>query len=126
VDMPKLGTIRPFLGAGHGVARNSMGAMTYTFQDLGANASTTTPGGTSSDLAYLLTAGISLPLGRFTNPWGDAQPALRVLRLNRTNDCEAPPKPSRDRTVVFAVRNPRGFEIRVPHAKPMVLSVTSK
>lgn len=63
VDLPRIGKVRPFLGAGLGVARNRMGAMTYAFPNLSATATTTTPGGSSSDLAYLLTAGISVPLG---------------------------------------------------------------
>ena len=92
VDLPKMGTIRPFLGAGLGVARNRMGAMTYTFPALGASASTTTPGGTSSDLAYLLTAGISVPLGtrvdldlayRFTS-LGEVQTASGQAEVVRT------------------------------------------
>jgi opacity protein-like surface antigen len=63
VDLPRIGKVRPFLGAGLGVAHNRMGAMTYAFPALSANATTTTPGGSSSALAYLLTAGISMPLG---------------------------------------------------------------
>jgi opacity protein-like surface antigen len=63
VDLPRIGKVRPFLGAGLGVARNRMGAMTYAFPTLSATATTTTPGGSSSELAYLLTAGISVPLG---------------------------------------------------------------
>ena len=63
VDLPRIGKVRPFLGAGLGVARNRMGAMTYTFPNLSAKATTTTPGGSSSNLAYLLTAGLSMPLG---------------------------------------------------------------
>jgi opacity protein-like surface antigen len=63
VDLPRIGTVRPFLGAGLGVAQNSLGAMTYAFPALSAKATTTTPGGSTSDLAYLLTAGLSMPLG---------------------------------------------------------------
>ncbi len=63
LDLPPIGRARPFLGAGLGVSTNSVGAMTYAFPSLSATATTTTPGGTSSDLAYLLTAGISVPLG---------------------------------------------------------------
>ena len=63
VDLPRIGKVRPFLGAGLGVAHNRAGAMTYAFPALSANATTTTPGGSSSDLAYLLTAGLSMPLG---------------------------------------------------------------
>lgn len=63
-DLPRLGSVRPFLGAGLGVATNSLGAMTYRFPAKGRNATTTTPGGQSSELAYLLTAGLSVPLNR--------------------------------------------------------------
>ena len=40
-----------------------MGAMTYAFPNLSATATTTMAGGSSTDLAYLLTAGLSVPLG---------------------------------------------------------------
>lgn len=63
VDLPRMGKVRPFLGAGLGAARNRMGAMTYGFPSLSSTATTTTPGGSSTDLAYLLTAGVSMPLG---------------------------------------------------------------
>jgi opacity protein-like surface antigen len=62
VDLPKIGKVRPFLGAGLGVARNRMESLTFQFPGISASSSTTTPGGSSSDLAYLLTAGISVPL----------------------------------------------------------------
>jgi opacity protein-like surface antigen len=63
LDLPRLGQVRPFLGAGLGVANNRMGAMTYAFPNLSATATTTMAGGSSTDLAYLLTAGLSVPLG---------------------------------------------------------------
>lgn len=63
VDLPRIGQVRPFLGAGLGVARNRMGSMTYAFPSLSATATTTTPGGSRTDLAYLLTVGFSVPLG---------------------------------------------------------------
>jgi opacity protein-like surface antigen len=63
LDLPRFGQVRPFLGAGLGVAHNRMGAMTYQFPSLSATATTTTAGGSSTDLAYLLTAGLSIPLG---------------------------------------------------------------
>jgi len=63
VDLPRMGNVRPFLGAGLGVARNRMGAMNYGFPNLSATATTTTPSGSNTDLAYLLTAGFSVPLG---------------------------------------------------------------
>lgn len=52
VDLPRIGQ-----------ARNRMGSMTYGFPSLSATATTTTPGGSRTDLAYLLTAGFSVPLG---------------------------------------------------------------
>jgi opacity protein-like surface antigen len=63
IDLPRIGSLQPFLGAGLGVARNRLGSMRYAFPSLSAEATTTTPGGSSTDLAYLLTAGLSLPLG---------------------------------------------------------------
>lgn len=62
VDLPKIGKVRPFLGAGLGVARNRIDSLNFQFPGISATSSTTTPGGSSSDLAYLLTAGISVPL----------------------------------------------------------------
>ena len=62
VDLPRIGEVRPFLGAGLGVARNRIEALSFRFPGIAPTASTTIPGGSSSDLAYLLTAGISLPL----------------------------------------------------------------
>jgi opacity protein-like surface antigen len=62
VDLPRFGEVRPFLGAGLGVARNRIEALNFRFPRIAPTASTTIPGGSSSDLAYLLTAGISLPL----------------------------------------------------------------
>jgi len=62
VDLPKIGKVRPFLGAGLGVARNRLDSLNFQFPGISATSSTTTPGGSSSDLAYLLTAGISVPL----------------------------------------------------------------
>ena len=63
VDLPPIGSVQPFLGAGLGAAHNRMGAMRYSFPALPANASTTTPDGSRTNLAYLLTAGLSVPLG---------------------------------------------------------------
>ena len=64
VDLPKVGRVRPFLGAGLGVARNSLSSVSYRFPGIAANAATVTPDGSSSGLAYLLTAGISIPLNK--------------------------------------------------------------
>jgi opacity protein-like surface antigen len=63
LDLPRIGKVRPFFGAGLGVSRNRMGAMTYAFPALAGSATTTTLGGTSSHRAYLLVAGLSVPLG---------------------------------------------------------------
>jgi opacity protein-like surface antigen len=63
VDLPPIGLVQPFLGAGVGAAHNQMGAMRYSFPALSANASTTTPDGSRTNLAYLLTAGLSVPIG---------------------------------------------------------------
>lgn len=62
VDLPRVGKVRPFLGAGLGVARNRMGMMTYAFPNLDPTATTTTPAGSNIDFAFLLTAGVSVPL----------------------------------------------------------------
>ena len=62
VDLPRVGGLRPFLGAGLGVARNQSESLNFRFPGIGATAATTIPGGSSTDLAYLLTAGVSLPL----------------------------------------------------------------
>jgi len=62
VDLPRVGEVRPFLGAGLGVARNRIEALNFRFPGIAPTAITTIPGGSTSDLAYLLTAGISLAL----------------------------------------------------------------
>ena len=62
VDAPPVVGVRPFLGAGLGAARTELGDVTYRFPGIAADATTTTQGGTSTSLAYLLTAGVSLPL----------------------------------------------------------------
>jgi opacity protein-like surface antigen len=67
VDLPPIGSVQPFLGAGVGAAHNQMGAMRYSFPALPANASTTTPDGSRTNLAYLLTAGLSVPIGERLN-----------------------------------------------------------
>jgi opacity protein-like surface antigen len=62
VDLPKVGKLRPFLGAGLGVARNRIDSLHFQFPGLSATAITNVPGGSSIDMAYLLTAGISVPV----------------------------------------------------------------
>ena len=62
LDLPRVGEVRPFLGAGLSVARNRIEALNFRFPGIAPTENTTIPGGSSSDLAYLLTAGISRPL----------------------------------------------------------------
>lgn len=62
VDLPRIGGVQPFLGAGLGLARNRLRTASFRFPSIAAEASTSLPSGTSTDLAWLLTAGISLPL----------------------------------------------------------------
>ncbi len=62
VDLPRVAGVRPFLGAGIGGARNHLDGVTYRFPSIAAKASTTTAGGSSSGFAYLLTAGVAVPL----------------------------------------------------------------
>jgi len=88
VDLPRLAGVQPFLGAGLGVARNRLRSVAYRFPLISAGATTSTPEGSSSDLAWLLTAGVSVPLserlsldvayrftdlGSLTSPSGDAE-----------------------------------------------------
>ena len=67
VDLPKIGKIQPFFGAGLGGARNRISSMHYDFPKLGSNASTTIVGGTSKGFAWLLTAGVGIPLSENLN-----------------------------------------------------------
>jgi len=62
VDLPRIAGVRPFLGAGLGGARNHLDGVTYRFPSIAAKASTTTAAGSSSGFAYLLTAGVAVPL----------------------------------------------------------------
>jgi len=62
VDLPRIAGVRPFLGAGIGGARNHLDGVTYRFPSIAANATTTTASGSSSGFAYLLTAGVAVPL----------------------------------------------------------------
>ena len=62
VDLPRIAGVRPFLGAGIGGARNHLDGVTYRFPSIAAKASTTTAAGSSSGFAYLLTAGVAVPL----------------------------------------------------------------
>jgi opacity protein-like surface antigen len=62
VDLPKISRLQPFIGAGVGAARNRISAVTYGFPTLAPDASTTIAGGTTTGLAWLLTAGVAIPL----------------------------------------------------------------
>ena len=62
VDAPPVVGLQPFVGAGLGAARTQLGDVTYRFPGIAGDASTTTQGGTSTSFAYLLTAGVSLPV----------------------------------------------------------------
>ena len=62
VDGPELATVRPYIGAGLGAATTSLGQVTYRFPAISSDAVTVTSGGRSTSLAYLLTAGVSIPV----------------------------------------------------------------
>ena len=62
IDLPRIRRVRPYVGAGVGAARNRMSAVTYGFPAIAPDASTTIAGGTTSGLAWLLTAGVAIPL----------------------------------------------------------------
>ncbi len=62
VDLPPMGRLQPFIGAGIGAAHNRIGSVTYGFPGLGANAATVIRGGSHTDLAYLVTLGAAVPL----------------------------------------------------------------
>ncbi|MFL0791204.1 MAG: outer membrane protein [Prochlorococcus sp.] len=62
LDLPKIGKIQPFLGSGVGSARNRISSVRYDFPKLGSSAKTTIVGGTSHGFAWLLTAGVAIPL----------------------------------------------------------------
>lgn len=62
IDLPRLRRLQPYLGAGVGVARNRISAVRYDFPAIAPDASTTIAGGTTTGLAWLLTAGVAIPL----------------------------------------------------------------
>ena len=62
VDGPELATVRPYIGAGLGAARTSLGQVTYRIPAISSDAVTVTSGGSSTSFAYLLTAGVSIPV----------------------------------------------------------------
>lgn len=86
--------LRPFVGAGVGASRNEIDAVRYEFPTIASNATTTTPGGTNTDLAWMLEGGVSMrisdslridlalrysELGEFRTEAGDA----RIIRPAR-------------------------------------------
>src|SRR5690606_27136197 len=62
VDLPAIGALRPFIGVGLGVARNSVSHVHYSFPALGAEAATVTRGGRNTDFASQAALGASLAL----------------------------------------------------------------
>jgi opacity protein-like surface antigen len=56
------GRVRPFLTASAGVARNELGAVTYSFPAIAPNAVTLTPGGTQTSFAWSAGTGVSFSL----------------------------------------------------------------
>lgn len=62
IDLPRLRRVQPYIGAGVGVARNRISAVSYGFPAIAPDASTTIAGGTTTGLAWLLTAGVAIPL----------------------------------------------------------------
>jgi opacity protein-like surface antigen len=62
VDGPELATARPYIGAGLGAASTSLGQVTYRIPAISSDAVTVTSGGRSTSFAYLLTAGVSIPV----------------------------------------------------------------
>lgn len=64
IDLPRLGNVQPFLGGGVGIARNRISRVSFAFPALAPEASTTIAGGTSTGVAWLLTAGFAIPLNQ--------------------------------------------------------------
>lgn len=65
VDPPvKLGPLQPYLGAGIGIAHNTMGTISQNayFPSVGIGASESDPGGSSNNFAWQLMAGLAWPL----------------------------------------------------------------
>ena len=58
-DLPALGPLRPFAGGGAGVSRIALDEMTMTFP----RTMTLVPPGSRSSFAWMLAAGVGLPLG---------------------------------------------------------------
>jgi opacity protein-like surface antigen len=62
IDLPRIRRVRPYIGAGVGVARNRISRVTTDFPAIAPDASTTIAGGTTTGVAWLLTAGVAIPL----------------------------------------------------------------
>ncbi|MDE2925830.1 MAG: hypothetical protein OXT71_05470 [Acidobacteriota bacterium] len=58
LGVPKLGPVAPFIGSGVGVVRARIGETTMAFPAT----TTTVPGGSRVDLAWMATAGVAVPL----------------------------------------------------------------
>lgn len=62
LGLPPLGPFEPFIGAGIGLAYNSVGPLTFDFPGLANGVQTIIQGGDSTSLAYMVTAGVSWPV----------------------------------------------------------------
>ncbi len=61
-DLPLIGRVQPFVGAGLGTTRNRTGGMQFLFPGLGPEAATLTSSGRLTDFSYLVTAGAAVSL----------------------------------------------------------------
>lgn len=61
-ELPEIGPVRPFVGAGIGGSRNRIGPVTYGFPGLAANATTVSAPGSTTEFAWTASAGVSWPL----------------------------------------------------------------
>jgi opacity protein-like surface antigen len=78
VDLgPASWRVQPFVAAGAGIARNSIGPVRFTFPGLGADATTTTVDGTHTDFAWSGAVGAALRL----SPSATLDLALRYVDL---------------------------------------------
>ena len=59
---PRAWRLRPFLAGGAGVARNELGAVTFSFPGIGPEAVTIIRGGTTTGFAWSGAAGVTMPL----------------------------------------------------------------
>jgi opacity protein-like surface antigen len=61
-DLPLIGRVQPFLGAGFGTSLNRAGGLQFMLPGMNARAAPITQSGRGSDLAYLITAGAAVSL----------------------------------------------------------------